>query len=122
MTGFRYVLIAMTVLIYVFTMAAVANSGINLITPFLTPILALSWQGQFNFDFTCYLVLSASGWHGAVASPTAASALGYWHRRSVSCSLRPIFFIWSASQTAIHARFYLAYMPNIVNARFRQNC
>lgn len=66
MTGFRYVLIAMTVLILVFTMAAVANSGINLFTPFLTPILALSWQGQFNFDFTCYLVLSGiwMAWRG----------------------------------------------------------
>jgi len=70
MTGFRYVLIAMTVLIYVFTMAAVANSGINLITPFLTPILALSWQGQFNFDFTCYLVLSGiwMAWRGGVTN------------------------------------------------------
>ena len=66
MTAFRNVLIAMTALIVVFTMAAIANGGTNLITPFLTPILALSWQGQFNIDFTCYLVLSGiwMAWRG----------------------------------------------------------
>lgn len=58
MTGLRYALIAMSVLIVAFTVAAIANGGVNLITPFLTPIVALSWQGQFNIDFACYLVLS----------------------------------------------------------------
>ena len=66
MTGFRYTLIAMTTLIVAFTVAAVANGGINLITPFLSPVLALNWQGQFNIDFTCYLVLSGiwMAWRG----------------------------------------------------------
>lgn len=58
MNMFRYVLIAMTVLIIVLTVAAIADGGFNLITPFFEPILALSWQGQFNFDFICYLILS----------------------------------------------------------------
>ena len=70
MTGFRYILIAMTALIVAFTVAAVANGGINLITPFFTPIVALSWQGQFNIDFTCYLVLSGlwMAWRGGFTS------------------------------------------------------
>ena len=74
MTGFRYVLIAMTMLILVFTMAAVANSGINLITPFLSPILAFSWQGQFNIDFICYLVLSGiwMAWRGGFTGGSIA--------------------------------------------------
>ncbi|WP_299498550.1 hypothetical protein [uncultured Roseobacter sp.] len=76
MTKFRYALVAMTVLIVVFTVAAIANGGINLITPFLTPILALSWQGQFNIDFACYLVLSGiwMAWRGGFSG--ASIALG----------------------------------------------
>lgn len=74
MTGFRPVLIAMTALIVVYTVAAVANGGINLITPFLTPILALNWQGQFNIDFTCYLVLSGiwMAWRGGFTGGSIA--------------------------------------------------
>ena len=74
MTGFHSALIAMTALIVVFTVAAVANGGINLVTPFLTPILALSWQGQFNIDFTCYLVLSGiwMAWRGGFTKGSIA--------------------------------------------------
>ena len=64
----------MTVLIVAFTVAAVANGGINLITPFLSPILAFSWQGQFNIDFTCYLVLSGiwMAWRGGFTGGSMA--------------------------------------------------
>lgn len=74
MTKFRYALIAMTVLIVAFTVAAIANGGINLITPFLMPILALSWQGQFNIDFACYLILSGiwMAWRGGFSSGSIA--------------------------------------------------
>ncbi len=74
MTRFRYALIAMMVLIVAFTAAAIANGGINLITPFLTPILALSWQGQFNIDFACYLVLSGiwMAWRGGFSKGSIA--------------------------------------------------
>ncbi len=74
MTRLRYTLIAMAVLIVVFTVAAIADGGINLITPFLTPILSLSWQGQFNIDFTCYLVLSGiwMAWRGGFSSGSVA--------------------------------------------------
>lgn len=74
MTRLRYALIAMTVLIVAFTAAAVANDGIDLITPFLKPIFALSWQGQFNIDFACYLVLSGiwMAWRGGFTSGSIA--------------------------------------------------
>ena len=74
MTGLRYALIAMTVLIVVFTVTAIANGGLNLITPFLMPILALSWQGQFNIDFACYLVLSGiwMAWRGGFSGGSIA--------------------------------------------------
>lgn len=70
MTRLRYTLIAMAVLIVVFTVAAIADGGINLITP----ILSLSWQGQFNIDFTCYLVLSGiwMAWRGGFSSGSVA--------------------------------------------------
>lgn len=58
MPFFRFVLFFMTLIIVVMTIAAVANDGLNLITPYFSEIFALSWQGQFNFDFACYLVLS----------------------------------------------------------------
>lgn len=74
MTGFRYTLIAMTALIVAFTVAAAANGGINLITPFLSPVLALNWQGQFNIDFICYLVLSGiwMAWRGGFTGGSIA--------------------------------------------------
>lgn len=58
MTIFRNILVGMTVVIILMTVAAVADGGFNLITPYFSPIFALNWQGQFNIDFACYLVLS----------------------------------------------------------------
>lgn len=77
MTLIRFVLIAMIVLIVVFTLTAVANGGLNLITPFLSPIFAFSWQGQFNVDFVCYLVLSGiwMAWRGGFTRRSIALGL-----------------------------------------------
>ena len=58
MAQLRIILIAMTAIIILFTITAIANGGLNLFTPFLSPIFALNWQGQFNVDFATYLVLS----------------------------------------------------------------
>lgn len=58
MAQLRLVLIAMTALIVIFTATAIQQGGLNLITPFLTPMFAMTWPGQFHVDFTCYLVLS----------------------------------------------------------------
>lgn len=58
MAMFQMVLIAMTAVIALFTVTAVAQGGPNLLTPFFKPILAMTWQGQFHIDFVTYLVLS----------------------------------------------------------------
>ncbi|WP_298838185.1 hypothetical protein [uncultured Roseobacter sp.] len=83
MTWFRITLIAMTALIAAMTMGALAHDGINLISPFLRPVADLTWQGQFNIDFACYLVLSGiwmawrSGFSGrSIALGVLAPPLG----------------------------------------------
>lgn len=58
MTTFRLVLITMTALIILFTITAIADGGLDLFKPFLGPIFAMNWQGQFHIDFASYLVLS----------------------------------------------------------------
>jgi len=76
MSALRLLLIVITVVILGFTVAAVANEGLNLLPHFLGPILALTWQGQFNVDFTSYLVLSGvwMAWRGGFT--TGSIALG----------------------------------------------
>ena len=66
MTRFRTVLIAMTVALALLTIAAIAQGGFDLLSPFVLPILAGTWQGQFNADFSCYLILSGlwMAWRG----------------------------------------------------------
>lgn len=58
MTLFRNALIAMIVALVMITIAAVAREGIDLLTPYFGAIFALTWQGQFNADFGCYIILS----------------------------------------------------------------
>ena len=74
MTKLRLILLAMSIGIIAMTIAAVGNEGLNLILPFLSPILALSWQGQFNVDFSCYLVLSGiwMAWRSGFTKPGIA--------------------------------------------------
>lgn len=42
-----------------YTAIVVANYGLGLLPIFLGDIVALTWPGQFNLDFLCFLVLSA---------------------------------------------------------------
>jgi len=74
MSQLRYLLIAMTVSIIILTTTAVLNGGLDLITPFFGPIFEMTWQGQFNFDFVCYLVLSGiwMAWRGGFTSSSVA--------------------------------------------------
>lgn len=58
MSKLKLVLIAITATITLTTVAAFANDGPDLVTPFLKPIFDLTWQGQFNVDFASYLILS----------------------------------------------------------------
>ena len=70
----RVVLIVMSVVIVVFSVTAILDGGLNLVTPFLQPIFAMTWQGQFNVDFTCYLVLSGiwMAWRGGFTRGSVA--------------------------------------------------
>ena len=76
MQPLRRLLIAMTGVIVVLTLVVVVQEGPNLLPAFLGPILGLTWQGLFNADFACYLVLSGvwMAWRGGFTR--ASIALG----------------------------------------------
>jgi len=57
-TAFRALLVAMFILISAYTVVAVMNDGPQLFAYFLRDVAALGWPGQFNTDFSCYLLLS----------------------------------------------------------------
>ena len=77
MSAFRTLLIVLTIAVAGYTLAAVANEGINLLPHFLNPIFALTWQGQFNLDFMSYLVLSGvwMAWRGGLTGRSIALGL-----------------------------------------------
>lgn len=74
MSPFRLLLIFFTALIVVFTVAAVLNEGTNLLPHFFQPILQMTWQGQFNVDFSTYLILSGfwMAWRGGFTGSSIA--------------------------------------------------
>lgn len=59
MTALRTLSFAFLTIITIYTVAAIANDGFDLITPFISDILGVGWSGQFNLDFMMYLILSA---------------------------------------------------------------
>ena len=58
MNYFRILLCTMIIWIICFTMIVGINHGWNLIPIFFRDIISLTWPGQFNADFMCFLVLS----------------------------------------------------------------
>ena len=58
MNAFRSLLVLMTVSIVAYTLTAGVNHGWNLLPVFFGDMLAITWPGQFNLDFTCFLILS----------------------------------------------------------------
>ena len=59
MTLFRLFLGAMLAVIAIYTLAVIADHGLNLFPVFLGDIGAMGWAGQFNLDFLGMLMLSA---------------------------------------------------------------
>jgi uncharacterized membrane protein YozB (DUF420 family) len=59
MTLFRLFLATMLIALAIYTLMVGNAHGWNLIPPFFAEIQAMSWQGQFNFDFAGFLLLSA---------------------------------------------------------------
>ena len=58
MSAFRILLIIFIVGILGFTGIVIFNHGWNLLPIFLGDMAAMTWPGQFNFDFLCFLTLS----------------------------------------------------------------
>ena len=56
---FRMLLLTCLVAITSYTSVTIANHGINLLPIFFGDMAAMTWRGQFNVDFTCFLALSA---------------------------------------------------------------
>jgi hypothetical protein len=59
MGAFRILLVLIFVVIVGYTLVVVAEHGMNLFAVFFGDIAKLAWPGQFNVDFSCFLVLSA---------------------------------------------------------------
>ncbi|KPK35501.1 MAG: hypothetical protein AMJ66_01040 [Betaproteobacteria bacterium SG8_40] len=59
MNAFRVLLVVMFVTISAYTMVVISTHGINLLPVFFGAMANMDWPGQFNLDFTCFLVLSA---------------------------------------------------------------
>lgn len=58
MLGFRIFMAVIFVSILVYTAVTIANHGWNLIPIFFGDMRAMTWPGQFNFDFMGFLLLS----------------------------------------------------------------
>lgn len=59
MKAFRFLLLIMITGIVCYTGIVGFNHGWDLFPIFFGDIAAMTWPGQFNFDFTCFLVFSA---------------------------------------------------------------
>lgn len=54
----KVVLITQTITVGLLTVIAFKNEGTNLFSIFIANIQAMNWNGQFNLDFSSYLILS----------------------------------------------------------------
>lgn len=58
MTAFRILLTILIIGITSFTGIVIFNHGWNLLPIFFGEMASMTWPGQFNFDFLCFLMLS----------------------------------------------------------------
>jgi hypothetical protein len=56
--GFRILLLVQAISISIYTWFAFQAEGPNLFSVFLNSLQSLTWTGQFNLDFSCYLTIS----------------------------------------------------------------
>ena len=59
MIGLRLLLAAIFGVIATYTVVTIINHGWNLFPVFFGDIATMTWRGQFNVDFTSFLMLSA---------------------------------------------------------------
>ncbi|TAD99931.1 MAG: hypothetical protein EAZ97_07485 [Bacteroidetes bacterium] len=57
-TALKILLLMQTLAVLIYTFLAVKNEGWDLFQIFINNLLALGWNGQFNLDFSSYLLLS----------------------------------------------------------------
>lgn len=58
-SNFLKILLAIqAITLFVYTLFCFQREGADLLSVFVNNIAALGWNGQFNLDFSCYLVLS----------------------------------------------------------------
>jgi uncharacterized membrane protein len=55
---FKGLLVAQTIALLVYSFLAFQQEGAGLFQVFFSNISAFGWNGQFNLDFACYLLLS----------------------------------------------------------------
>jgi len=60
MTAFRILLAALLATLVIYTSLLLVDRGFDGFETFFTDIAAMNWQGQFNLDFSGFLILSAS--------------------------------------------------------------
>lgn len=58
MTLFRIFLVLIICIVGTYTAVTIANHGMDLYTVFFGDLADMTWRGQFNFDFLCFLILS----------------------------------------------------------------
>lgn len=58
MTGFRIFLAAIGLTILLYTLPVIANHGMDLLPIFFGDIAKMGWPGQFNVDFSTFLLMT----------------------------------------------------------------
>lgn len=58
MAAFRLLLIAIIVVVGAYTAVTITNHGMGLYPIFFGDMSEMTWRGQFNLDFLCFLILS----------------------------------------------------------------
>jgi hypothetical protein len=57
-SGFRILLLVQAISVGIYTWFAFQAEGPNLFSVFLNSLQSLTWTGQFNLDFSCYLTIN----------------------------------------------------------------
>ncbi len=81
MRAFQILMVVLFAVIAAYTAVVMINHGPNLFPVFFGDILAMSWAGQFNVDFTSFLTLSAVwlAWrHHFTPAGLALGVLGFF--------------------------------------------
>lgn len=56
---FKTLLVFQSIMLLVYTFFTFKTEGADIFSIFIINIKSLTWNGQFNLDFSCYLLLSA---------------------------------------------------------------